>query len=431
MKSLTISNAALAAAAPSAAVSPPATSRIIVIFRNDDPSALSDVEHERRVAAIFERHRVPQVLAVIPSCCAEGFREIHGTRNVPLADNPAMVEFLRDYAARSGSEIALHGLTHRTNRLSIPARREFFEFRGVGVEQQSAWIRQGTEMIEHTLGVRPISFVPPWNRLDADTLEACARNGYRVVSAGDYTMMHPELLSIGTDCSMTDFPRRIAVARDAQQPVLIRVLYHSRTTRSESELRELEEAVRLAAEVSGCEVVTLRQAAERHAKLAQLANAAARAIVDPTELWGTPSAKAVFHQRLLLRPLNGVRNRTRRSARDMIEKGDYARAETCGVFLERTGKSDLRAGRFMLAGVGLIVGNVCLFFGDFAGPTIHAMIVGIAALLAILSGKAASRLATAPDTRREAFVALLCFLLGFALPAGLTILRSFGIGFQA
>jgi peptidoglycan/xylan/chitin deacetylase (PgdA/CDA1 family) len=425
MNALDLSNASLAAPAPSEAAR---TSRIFVIFRNDDPSALSDVEHERRVAAIFERYRVPQVLGVIPNCCAEGFREIRGTKNVPLADNPAMVRFLRDYAARSGSEIALHGFTHRTNPLSNPARREFFEFRGVGLEQQTAWIRQGTEMIEQALGVRPLTFVPPWNRLDADTLEACARAGYRIVSAGDYTMTHPGLVSIGTDCAVADFPRRIAIARDAQQPVLIRVLYHSRTTRSESELGELEVAVRLAAEEAGCEVVTLSQAAERHAELARAANAAARAIVDPTELWGTQQAKAVFHQRLLLRPFNGVRNRMQRSARDMIERGGYAQSQTLGAILERMGKLDLRAGRLSLGAIGLIVGNMCLFFGDFAGITIQAMTLGSIGLLAILCGLGASRWATAPDTRREARVAILCFMLGFALPAGLTILRTLGIG---
>jgi len=100
----------------------------MVIFRNDDPSATSDVGHERRIADVFERYGVPQVLGVSPNCAAYYWSNSRGTRNVPLSDNPRMVEFLRYDAARWGSEIALHGLTNRTNHLRRPNHRGHFEF---------------------------------------------------------------------------------------------------------------------------------------------------------------------------------------------------------------------------------------------------------------------------------------------------------------
>ena len=40
--------------------------RVIDFFRNNDPSALSDVAHEQAIAAIFERYRVPQTIGVVP-----------------------------------------------------------------------------------------------------------------------------------------------------------------------------------------------------------------------------------------------------------------------------------------------------------------------------------------------------------------------------
>ena len=96
--------------------------RVVVIFRNDDPSACSDVEHERKVAAIFDRYGVPQTIGVVPCHAVGDTHDPDGTEARPLESNPAMVQFLREYLARSGSEVALHGYTHRTSRRSQPAR---------------------------------------------------------------------------------------------------------------------------------------------------------------------------------------------------------------------------------------------------------------------------------------------------------------------
>src|SRR6188474_2526995 len=95
--------------------------RIIVVFRNDDPSALSDLEHERRIFALFEKHGVPQTIGVIPNVSVSPLDDRRCGGEKSLLENPAMIAFLRDYVARSGSEIALHGYTHRPNRFSNPA----------------------------------------------------------------------------------------------------------------------------------------------------------------------------------------------------------------------------------------------------------------------------------------------------------------------
>ncbi len=43
--------------------------RVVVVFRNDDVSAVSDVGHERRVAEVFDHYGVIQTLGVVPRTC--------------------------------------------------------------------------------------------------------------------------------------------------------------------------------------------------------------------------------------------------------------------------------------------------------------------------------------------------------------------------
>jgi hypothetical protein len=202
---------------------------VLVVFRNDDLAGASDLEHELRLAAIFERYKVPQTLGVIPYCATDSYRNPHGTAHVRLDERPAIVDFLKAYVARSGSEIALHGFHHRTNRLSRPAKREFFEFRGIGYQEQHDLLRRGTEMVEQSLGVRPRTFIPPWNRLDADTVRALADLGYTIVSAGPFTEVPAGLASLGTDCALETFVPRLQQALASGRRIFLRIMFHSRT----------------------------------------------------------------------------------------------------------------------------------------------------------------------------------------------------------
>ncbi len=389
--------------------------RAIVVFRNDDPSAMSEVEHEKRVAKVFEKYCVPQVLGVIPNCCEEGFREIRGTRNRPLASNPAMVDFLRQYAASSGSEIALHGYTHRTNRLSIPARREFFEFRDVGLAEQLAWMKAGTEMIESTLGVRPTTFIPPWNRLDADTLVACEQCGYKIVSAGTWTPTRPGLLSLGTDCDLADFPLRLEVALRSGNTVLIRVLFHSLTTRSEVELRTLETAVRAAATTKGCEVTTLDHIARRYSDQARKVNEAASLIIDPTERVGTPAARAELYYRAA-RKIMRQPGEVRGFLRELHDSGRVDQLSSLQSMAAGSAVRTLFLGRMICVFVAAQISGLILAVTRGMDLPMRGIVLGLFGVALVLAGLVASRTATAPDTRREILLAMFLSLLGMAIP---------------
>lgn len=399
--------------------------RVVVIFRNDDPSAVSDVAHERRIADIFERFNAPQVIGVIPNCAAEGFRDPRGVQNVPLADNSAMIDFLRSYAERSGSEIALHGFTHRTNRLSNPARREYFEFRAVGRATQAEWLARGVEMIDRALGVRPRTFIPPWNRLDDDTLWACAENGLNIVSAGDYTPAIPGLNALGTNASLADVPRMLAAATDSSRRTLLRVLYHSRTTRTDAEIAELETAVRTAATTPGVFVATLREVIELFPDEAARANDAARNTVDPTELWGTPRAGAALYGRAAAKlGAPPIAAQMRSQARQACERGDYAAACMLTPTLDSAALRTVALGRFSALFIGVIAGGVAIAAARLSGINGAYWFAAAVAAACATSGEWLARRATAPDTRRELRVAALLATAGAAAAAALAFFFS-------
>ena len=128
--------------------------RIVVCFRNDDISALSDADHERRIMALFDRYKLRQTIGVIPNECEQGQHDLYGTSYRSLESNPAIVSLLREWLAESKVEIALHGFTHQANRIvSIRERKEFAEFRGLTYEEQSRRIRQGRAICRSALGV--------------------------------------------------------------------------------------------------------------------------------------------------------------------------------------------------------------------------------------------------------------------------------------
>jgi peptidoglycan/xylan/chitin deacetylase (PgdA/CDA1 family) len=410
----------MSTAAGSSAVPAAARPRIVVIFRNDDPSACSDVAHERRVAEIFEKYGVPQTIGVVPCHAVGDTHDPTGTDTLPLDRNRPMVEFLREYVARSGSEVALHGLTHRTGRKSQPARREYFEFRRLTAAEQAGMLRRGTSVVVEAIGIRPTTFIPPWNRLDHATLRACAEVGLEVASAGPFTSPHQAVMALGTDCSTASLPDRLGQASGSPDRVLLRVLYHSPTTRSEEALAALERAVRCAVETEGCEVLTLAETARRYPDDVRLANEAARNIVPQDEVLGSDRARAVVYHRLLRRLGLGRRlEACYRQARRLYERGRYT--DTCRLSptIDRLCRRTLRTGRAIATVAGGALGLGLAAAVATAPWSTRLTVDAAAAILAALAGLAGRVLVTAEDSKREAGVVSCLLALGALAGAAL------------
>jgi len=386
--------------------------RIVIIFRNDDPSARSDAEHERRVAAVFERHGVRQTLGVVPEMTAGSIHDPAGRDVCPLTPDAPMAGFLREYVQRSGSEVALHGLTHRTSRFSRPSRREYFEFRVHSAAEQESMMRRGTDLLAAALGVRVSTFIPPWNRLDQNTLIACRRTGYTVVSAGPYTPEWEGLVPCGTDTDLQTFPRALERLRAGGRRAVLKVLYHSRSIRTDEEWGALSHAVEAAATAADCEVLTVGDFASRDPDLARASNGAARVIVSaPLPDQPTRGRSAVY--RRLLRDALAAAPLKELQARggEHYQSGDYESASRADRELDTQSRRLLAAARATTAAAALGAGAAAALL---LGPRAAALwCAGLAVIVSLAAG-AAWIAATSPHTRREIATAALCALGGAA-----------------
>lgn len=136
-------------------------------IRDDDTSYFTTPEQLERVYGdIWDD--VPVSLAVVPfhaSTRSGGVPAEHwdGNREFPTADNPALVERLRDEVARGRVSILLHGYNHK----NYP---NGFEFQ-VG-DDLPGRLARGTAELERLFGVRIRTFVPPHNALSRRGIEA-------------------------------------------------------------------------------------------------------------------------------------------------------------------------------------------------------------------------------------------------------------------
>lgn len=390
---------------------------IIVVFRNDDISALSDGDHERQVAAIFERYGIPQTLGVIPLCAADSIHNPKGKRLAPLATNQGIVSFLQDYVERSGSEIALHGYTHRTNRLSRPSSGEYFEFKGISLIEQKEMISRGTKVVEDAVKKRPQTFIPSWNRLDLNTLIACKENGYSVVSGGPFTPFLDGLISFGTDCDINSFPSLFREAQLSEKKVFLRIHYHSRTIRSPEKFRALEQAVRLAAEAPECETLTIREAAIRYPAEVRTVNEAAKNIGKEEN---SDSERALTYRKMFGSfPQSKRLNRIFEESRKYYYSGNYDEVCALSPSIEQQKRKLLFTGRGIISFGSFLISVLVMSLISQIAPIHKFSGFFGTVLLAMATMIGVWHYAISPDTRREirlaAFLSLMSGGIGMIL----------------
>ncbi len=229
--------------------------RIYIVMRNDDPCALSDVNHERRVLSLFEKHGVPHVAAVVPRVVSDP----HDDRldeYFPLDGNPDMLALLREYLAKPGLlEIAQHGDTHQTNphrptaiydRTSpdmfdgiagawLPYRPVhddgYSEFNGLPVDQQRHKILHGKHYLEKLFGCKLQTFIYPWNACDADNLRLLKEAGFEYVLGGTNAPRQNGLCILGAcfwwELGNDIYTWNVEEALARQQSSLLHLSFHS------------------------------------------------------------------------------------------------------------------------------------------------------------------------------------------------------------
>lgn len=395
------------------------TRRIIAVFRNDDPSALMDLEHERRIFELFEHYGVPQTLAVIPRVTRGRMRDPQPCGEAPLLPDSPATRFLLAHIHRTGAEIALHGLTHRTHARSQPARREFFEFRQLSAEEQLNRLQQGIEILQQALGAKPVTFVPPWNRLDDNTISACAQVGLRIVSAGPHTKVSDDMIAFGCNTSIADFAAMFARAKAGKELTFLHVLFHSRTVVTDDERNKLEECLRLVTQDSECQAMTIAQAVETFPTQIRIFNEAGKAAVHGYQLPGSKRARShIYHRPLALLGYDVETGADAKRAKAFYNEGLYAKCCAALKAMEQQSGRMVIAVRGVIAFLGVVVGASLHAAASFLSIPPIQWLSGGPPLICAVGGFLGLRV-IAPDSRREIFIVSMLLAIGFA--AGLLV----------
>jgi hypothetical protein len=161
-----------------------------VILRDDDTNALTPVECLERLYRPFLDRHLPVNLAVIPDVSTnaltpdgktEGFLFAKNgaepgtagvppaSRTVPMADNPNLVNYLRD---NSHYHVVQHGCHH-----------DCFEFDRKSPSDIAARLEHGTKLLAAAGFPRPVTFVAPHDKLSRASYREVARR-FQVISSG-------------------------------------------------------------------------------------------------------------------------------------------------------------------------------------------------------------------------------------------------------
>jgi len=158
---------------------PSATVR--VVFRYDDFGNATAVEFDRRLIEAFRSRGMSATFGVIPfeRQRLEG-EPYHAFPKKVLPLRPEKAELLADAVRRGTVEAALHGYIHQ----EIAAERPWTEFATLPYEQQQRKIAEGKQSLEAVLPGPLVTFVPPFNSYDANTVKILQQQGFRILSAG-------------------------------------------------------------------------------------------------------------------------------------------------------------------------------------------------------------------------------------------------------
>lgn len=147
----------------------------MILLRDDDPNATTDVDRLARAYAPLLDAGLPINFSVIPevaldTMAPDGLRErfIHDDAPrtgdlVPITVDMPITRWLRRHPAQLG--VMQHGHTHRRGG-------DGTEFGVISRRAAAIKMDRGGEILEQAFGCRPNGFVPPWDVVSRGTIDA-------------------------------------------------------------------------------------------------------------------------------------------------------------------------------------------------------------------------------------------------------------------
>ncbi len=171
-----------------------------VIFRDDDVGMGNETNALKAVNQIHVDEGVPVTLGIVPHPYPQ--LDTRVSSDVPdpwivlqadsgvsnqLSHNSAFFEYMRSIRSNPLFEFAQHGHTHQSNGLWLDPH-DTSEFAGEPYLDQHEAIREGQNEIKEAFGITPTTFIPPWDRGDADTRTAARELGFTHYNTGGTEM---------------------------------------------------------------------------------------------------------------------------------------------------------------------------------------------------------------------------------------------------
>lgn len=139
-----------------------------VIFRDDDVAPNAKFDELKAVNQVHIDKNIPVTLGIIP--------HVRSAPGNQLLSDRQFLNYMRSIASNRLFEFAQHGYTHKTDALGgyyVPS-----EFYGLPYAIQYNTIKRGRDDIKQAFGVTPVTFLPPFDKGDDNTLRAAKALGF-------------------------------------------------------------------------------------------------------------------------------------------------------------------------------------------------------------------------------------------------------------
>lgn len=209
-----------------------------IIIRNDDISALSSLDHEKRIFSIFKKYNIPQVIGVIPyvsencsTCIGQNFHSIDSA--------PHIISYFSELRNNDLVEIGQHGYQHCSNYLHDMAYNNLSEFADLSYSEQYKKIYNGKIILESTFNQEVTIFLPPYNHYDKTTVNVLDNLGFLILSGGSGINDSCKLSIINRNASFSEVNEYLASDKSGLPPYFF-VMYHSYELKSDKDFQLLD-----------------------------------------------------------------------------------------------------------------------------------------------------------------------------------------------
>ena len=187
-----------------------------VVFRFDD-FLLAEDSLQKDMLRVFEKYEIPLVIGIIPfnpdgTICFD---------DQSYSDN---LSYLLALQRKGLLEIALHGFSHSQ-------RTPSGEMGGLPYQEQMSLISKGRMALDSLFATNVITFIPPWNNYDSNTLSILDSLDFKIISSclsieQEFSNRNIQYFptSVGTKDAFDSF--RQALGKNGKRQGLIVFMFH-------------------------------------------------------------------------------------------------------------------------------------------------------------------------------------------------------------